>query len=125
MCAAVLGIGLVTKAQAGSTDWVSGDAFHDAIAPFHEQWLEPADLAVRMRNGRPEYNSTWDKGQGGFSFNIYPTSSRAQAENLIGGPSRLWLHNFARAVGGANEYYLLYLVDEEQSGLRCIQRPAK
>jgi hypothetical protein len=131
--AAILGLGLSTGAHAGSTDWVSADKFEEAIAPFLKEWMEPLDLAVRVQNGQPEYKSSWGEDTGPFSFNIYAAASRAEAEyliqmhaeaeNLIGGPSRLCLHKFARAVDGDNEYYLLYLVDEEQSGFRCISLP--
>ncbi len=132
IAAGMLGIGL-HQVQAGSTDWVSEEAFYDAIAPFAEKWMEPSDLAVRIRDGKPEFRSTWKEDSGAFSWSIYPVSGRAQAdaiikehaeaENLLGGMDRLCLHKFARAVDGDKEYYLLYLVDEEQSGLRCISLP--
>lgn len=121
--------------HAGSTDWVSEDAFYDSFASFREQWMEPGDLAVRIRNGEPQYKTTWVENSGPFSWAIYPTSSRAEAddliqmhaeaENLIGGPSRLCLHKFARAVDSGQEYYLLYLVDGEKSGRRCISLPTQ
>ena len=127
-----LGLGS-TSASADSTDWVSEEAFYDAIARFSEKWMEPSDLAVRVKDGKPEFKSTWTEDSGPFSWSIYPVSSRAQAdliikehaeaENLLGGMDRLCLHKFARAVDGDNEYYLLYMVDEEQSGLRCISLP--
>lgn len=123
-----------TSASAGSTDWVSEEAFYDAIAPFTEKWMEPSGLAVRIRDGKPQYRSTWVENSGAFSWSIYPVSGRteadwiikehAEAENLLGGMDRLCLHKFARAVDSDKEYYLLYLVDEEQSGLRCISLPS-
>ena len=132
LAGAVLATSIV-HANADSTAWVSGDAFYDAIAPFMMKRMEPADLAVRIRGGKAEFRMSFGPDTGPFSFNVYPTHSRAaandliqmhaEAENLIGGPSRLCLHKFARAVDGDKEHYLLYLVDEEQSGFRCISLP--
>ena len=133
IAAAMLGTAL-PQAKADSTDWVSGDDFYDAIAPFMSKSMAPADLAVRVTHGQAEYKVSFGPDTGPFSFAIYPTSSRASAdwhidlhvdaENLIGGPSRLCLHKFARAVDGDKEYYLLYLVDPDQPGLRCISLPS-
>ena len=130
-----LSICVPAGAQAQSMPWVEQDKLNDAMAPFFEKWMEPSRLAVRIENGRAEYRMDWKEDTGPFSFNVYATKSRAEAdeliqfhaeaENLLGGPSRLCLHKFARAQDGAKEYFLLYLVDDEQSGLRCITLPQK
>lgn len=132
---ALLAALLPAGAGAESMPWTAADAFEPAMSPYLQKWMEPSRLAVRVKDGRPEYKVEWIEDSGAFSFATYATTSRAEAEdlihlhadakNLIGGPSRLCLHKFARAVDGDNEYYLLYLVDEEQSGLRCISLPAQ
>lgn len=121
------------NAQAESMGWVQQDQLEPAMAPFLENWMEPNQLAVRINQGWAEFNIEWVPDTAPFSFNVYAVDSRAEAdeliqfhaeaENLLGGPSKLCLHKFARAQDGANDYYLLYLVDDEQSGLRCIKLP--
>lgn len=126
-----------TVALADSTNWVGVEEFDDAVMAFRIQGKAPSDLAVRVVNKRVEYRIAWDADAGGYSDAIFPTESRAEAEglirayanpenaNMLGGDPRLCLHKFARAEDGTKEYFLLYMVDPEVSGLRCIKLPRK
>ena len=42
---------------------------------------------------------------------------------MIGADPKLCLHKFARAVDGGREFFLMYMVDPDNSGLRCISLP--
>ena len=58
---AYLTTGVFDATFAETMDWVGFDQFDDAIWPYRERELQPADLAVRIVNGSPEYKLTWQE----------------------------------------------------------------
>lgn len=92
-------------------------------------------MAVRIVNGNPEYKIIWQEYEGGFSNAIFLANSRAEAEqvvrryadpkdaHLLHGDPKLCVHKFAHARDGNREFFLLYMSDPDNSGLRCITLP--
>jgi hypothetical protein len=135
---ACLMAGVSAPAHAEVMDWVTAEKFDDTMWPYRvDHGLQPRDLAVRVAGGKAEYKIVWQEYEGGFSDAIFTPQSREEAEGLIrahknpenahmlGGDPKLCLHKFARAVDGGTEYFLMYMVDPDNSGLRCISLPAQ
>ena len=122
-------------ARAESTGWLGLEEVKVANFGFIEQWLIPTDFAVRVRDGVAEYRVEWGENPGDpFGFRIYPLSSRAAAEEMIelhrdpedlplSPIDKLCLAKFARAEAGGVEAWMVYLTENEVSGLRCIRLP--
>jgi hypothetical protein len=126
----------VSPASAEIMDWTSAEKVDEAVWPYRvDRGMQPRGLAVRIANGSPEYKIIWQNYEGGFSDAIFTPQSREEAEDLIrtyanpenagmiGADPKLCLHKFAHAVDGAKEYFLMYMVDPDNSGLRCISLP--
>lgn len=118
-----------------STGWLDTEAVEAANFSFIEKWYKPVALAARIQNGIRQYQVEWAKPQGDpFGFRVYPLTSRASAEEMIelhrdpedlplSPIDKLCLAKFARAEEGGVEAWIVYLVDPEGSGLRCIRLP--
>jgi hypothetical protein len=125
-----------SPASAETMDWTSVEKFDETMWPYRvDRGMQPRDLAVRVANGSPEYKIVWQDYEGGFSDAIFTPQSREEAEGLIrayanpenagmiGADPKLCLHKFARAEDGGREFFLMYMVDPDSSGLRCISLP--
>ena len=119
------------SAEAKSTGWRGKADFYAAAMPLIQEGMIPSRIAVRIKNGKPQFSSVFVKSNS-YSYSLTVHSSRESVLQKIEdhrdpGPGlyeKLCLVKFARAKEGKSEHWIILMLDPENPNYRCLKMPS-